>query len=97
MKLYVHVTDADQFLSGNYGDCWYLSNRDASGVEGWQLVGSIEFEPDVDCDELRAHAVECIDEKIKEVRAEMEVKLDMLDAKKQSLLAIAHNPEGVPE
>lgn len=71
----------------------HLAHEDCT-VEGWFVVGHAEANITLASrEELLAQAVKTIDEKEREVRAELEAKLTALKAMRRELLAISFEAE----
>lgn len=90
---FVHITDVDDFIKGNYSSCFGLWDH-KSGVKEWIcLPESIEIEVNLDVNELREKAIAATDYEIEKLRLEMSKKMGKLIERKQQLLALTHNPE----
>ena len=93
MYLYFYVTDADKVLSGQlmYGirvseespEDFHMSNI-------WPCIGDCDVDLDIDNQKLTQQAVDIIEKEEDKTRAEFEVKMGLLNEKKQSLLSIEH-------
>ncbi len=91
IKQFVYITDIDSFLAGNYGNSFSLYDSGSmSDYDGWHLVGDIVIDVNVNLETLTAEAVECIEKAEQKELAEHEVKMGLLDEKKQKLLCIEH-------
>ena len=90
MKLYIYITNAGDYLSGNFDNCWYLSDRNNYMIDAWFLAGEVEVDINVDNKVITQFAVDAIDKAGQEEIAEHQVKMDMLKEKKAKLLSITH-------
>ena len=90
MKIHIYITNAAEFLQGNYRWCFGISDADDINVDGWFLAGEVEVELDVNNETITQFAVNAIDKAEQEEIAEHQVKMDMLKEKKANLLSITH-------
>ncbi len=94
IKQYLYITDPIAFSDG-CRNCLQLSQYDDLGVHGsytkeWIMAGEVEFDVDIDIDDVFVKAVEEIDHAEEKERAEHQVKMDILKEKRQKLLAISY-------
>ena len=93
MKIKQHVVIAypDRFLAGEYGLCFTLRGQKMT-EDGWIYAGEIELDLDVDHADVTATVIKTLDVEIKKERAEHSLKMDMLQTRKDELLALTHEP-----
>lgn len=97
MKLFVYITNAEQFLSD---DEWsvatsiHVTTHDDMSEYNWYPLGTVDIDVEsVDRDEVRAMAVNEIKKDKKTEQAQHEVKMQQFDERIQKLLALTYNPE----
>ena len=96
MKLHFFIRPerVKEFLDGETGMA--VTCVQESGVKFYTEVmkfipaGSIDFDFDIDLAELRKAGVARIDEEEQNLRAKLQYQIDLLEIKKQSLLALEH-------
>lgn len=94
VKQYVHVTDVDAFIRGDYSSCFGLWDHKSLVQEWICLPDPVELEVNLDFGDLRQKAIDATDAEIRKVTKEATRKLEKLEKRKQELLAITYNPEG---
>ena len=87
MKLYLYITNADDHMDGNI--CYHAIEEEVE-IKGWILAGTVEFEPEVSQKDLLDCAIENLDEKESELRAQFQIRLDSIEEQKQKLLSLPH-------
>ena len=92
IKQVLHITEPNDFLKGDYHSCFALFDKDVSFGD-WIVVGEIELDVNVEPQALIDKTVAAIDAKAEKIRGEMSAKLAILEARKNELLAITHQPE----
>ena len=93
MKLYLYITDVDDYLEGNYH---FHAIPGETGIDGWFLAGIVNIDLSaVEDDKIRDYALGVIDKEEEETRGEFEVKMGLLKEKKQRFLSITHQPLNV--
>ena len=91
MKLYIYITDMERALKGEYEWSLTASSRgDMDTLPDWTLVGEVELDFNMDSTEMTKAAVEQIEQEREKVKAELSQKMQKLDDRKASLLAIEH-------
>ena len=91
MKLFVYITDAEEFLNGEgRGLTLRPSNENAPDI--WIEAGSIELELDIDQSTVRQKAVETIERLMQLKREDFSNGMEELSRRKQELLSIPHQP-----
>ena len=94
MKLFIYVTNISDALKGDFEWSLNASTRnDLADGTGWFLFGEVETELTIDRELFTDKAIENIDDKIQEMRAETEAKITDLNRRKQELLAITYQSE----
>ena len=91
MKLKMHavLTDPNLFLRGHYDFAFGLFETEQS-VDDWTNCGEVEFDVDVDRGEVIAKVVNAINIQIDEERAQFTARMDVLESRKNELLALTH-------
>ncbi len=87
MKLNLYITNAASYLSG--GRTFHATSATVD-IEGWYLAGTVEFEPDVDNEDLTKSAVTKLNDEENEQRATFIRRLDAIEESRQKLLSIPH-------
>jgi hypothetical protein len=91
IKQYIHITDPAEFLRGDYHSCFTLfdlPNQHSKWLDG----GPIELDINIDHDKATATVIDALDKEIESERAEHSLKMDMLQTRKDELLALTHEP-----
>jgi len=92
IKQTLMISGADNFMRGNYRSCFTLVGYEC-GIPGWIDCGEIELDVDVKTGEVINTIVAAVDEQIKAERAEFAVKINILEARKNELLALTHEDQ----
>lgn len=98
MKIYIFINDIDDYLRGNYRYCFTASadadyGKNYTGEDepnkDWPFIGEVEIDiAQLDHVAITKQAVEIIDHTKLRTQAEYQKKIDMLDEKRNSLLAL---------
>ena len=91
MKLYIYTDDAEKVLNGDFG--WTLRLTDRDDLESWSdniLLKSIDIDLELDKAHLTKMTVSNIEKEREAIKAELSQKMQKLDDRKASLLAIEH-------
>jgi hypothetical protein len=91
IKQQLYISNPDDFMRGNYATCIDITGIDFT-MDSWVLCGEIEVNIDFDSTSLIAKIVTTIDAEIEKERAEHSLKMDMLQTRKDELLALTHEP-----
>lgn len=87
MKYYAFITDPEAWANGQN----FLRLEPTDGMKThWQLVGEVEFEPEVDHQEVTARAIKEIDHDA----ADAQQALDRIEIRRQNVMSLPHIPEG---
>lgn len=92
LKMHLVLTDPDSFLRGRYDYCFHLYTEDPN-VSGWVHCGTVDLDVNVDRGPLIKATVDAINHEIEKVRDDCAAQLDVLQRRKDELLAITHQPE----
>jgi hypothetical protein len=90
MRLYLYITNAEDYLKGSLDFSLNCSSRDDLEGGGWIKAGSAEVDIDIDDRTLRQHAIGQIESEETELRAVMSGKLNQLESRRRNLLALTH-------
>lgn len=94
MKLYIYISNPEEFLQGDYDFCFRATSmtpeKIARSVPEYIHAGTVEVEINVEDRAVRQVAKSIIDAEMRKVRGESEAKLEALEHRKQRLLAIEH-------
>lgn len=98
MKIHVFIDNIDYFLEGDYRYAFSASSAEDYGKNYSQpdspYVGSAEFDMShIDLEGMSENALEVIREEEIRVRAEFQKRMDLLEEKRQKLLAITHKDQ----
>lgn len=90
MKLYLYISDPEDFYAGEYDWCFHVASRtDLLSAEKWVFVGELDIDfSHVTRENLIAKATEQLDEEIGRTRVYYDQKLSELEGRKQKLLAL---------
>jgi hypothetical protein len=88
IKQFLHITNLDSFLKGNYSDCFNLDAEDCSYMTRWHSCGEIEFEVDIDSNALVLKTIGIIDDEMKAQRAQYSRSMEVLEQRKSELLSL---------
>jgi hypothetical protein len=89
IKQYIHITDPSEFLRGDYHSCFTLF--DSPNVHSkWIGAGEIELDINIDHDKAVTGVLKILDEEIETELAEHSLKMDLLQTRKNELLALTH-------
>jgi len=92
MKLYIYITDIQQYLKGEHSWCFTASaTNDLENYSPYKLVGEVEVELDTNEVKLRQKAIKIIEEKEQNARAHFQITMDEFRDEKQKLLALSHD------
>ena len=97
VKLNLMIRNPDEFLKGDYGNCFSLLQGDLVDVmtkSDFHYIdcGKIELDVTISGETVTAHVLKTLDDEIERENAEHSVKLDLLQTRKDELLAITHQP-----
>ena len=92
MKLYIYITNPEEYLAGEYRWCFSASAETGLAGGTWLLAGQVEVELDVDENKIRQIAVAEIEQEMEQRRSDFTHGMEQLEAKKQKLLSITHRP-----
>ena len=96
IKQHVVISNPDKFLQGNYSNCFNLLDDRMTELmvreSGWVDCGDIELDIDVSGEKITASILKALDAEIKKERAERSLKMDLLQTRKDELLALTHEP-----
>jgi hypothetical protein len=92
MKYYAFTANPDGFLEG-----WsksFILSEDRNTPQGWVFIDEVELNIDaVDMNEVRAAAVQGIENEMEEKRIDFTAGMEGLKKRKEELLAITYQPE----
>ena len=89
IKQYLHITDPGEFLRGDYHSCFALF--DSPNVHSkWIDAGKIVLDLDVDRDAMTVQVIDTLDAEIEKEQAEHSLKMDLLNTRRNELLALTH-------
>ena len=91
VKQHIVIKDIMAFQRGDYSNCFTVFGTETKGVTGWIDVGEIEFDIDVDMDDIKKTCIAQIELQEEAVRAELGAKLTLLERAKNELLSIGHD------
>ena len=94
IKQHLIIRNPDHFLRGEYDGCFTLFGHE-SAVPEWIDCGEIEIDVNIDRTEAIAKTVEAIDAEETRIRAESTAKINMLEGRKNELLAITYQAEEI--
>ena len=95
MKLYIYVMNTVEYLRGDYSSSLTVSDhKDMETYSDWFKVGEVDVDIKADEHKIIQHTLHVIEKKKSKVNLEFSEKLDLLEARKQQLLAITHQPRG---
>ena len=91
MKLYLYITDPEDYFITEYHR-FFAHTCKENIPDHWMYAGEVDFEPEFDEVDLRKAAADELSQKIKQVNAEAQVRIDGLENRRQKLFAIDHKP-----
>lgn len=92
MKYYAFTANPAGYIEGWAKTLLLISNK-GHASEDWKFIQEVEFDEDaVDTNEIRASAVQSLDNEMEQKRADFTAGMEGLQARKESLLAIEHKP-----
>ena len=100
MKLCLYITDLEGYLNGNVDSTTFNLGIDQS-MDGyvshysgrWVFLKEIEIEDHlIDRDKLRSFLMADFEAEEKQARAELQIKIEKINERRQKLLAIEHKP-----
>lgn len=83
-KQNIVITRPENFLRGEYGNCFHLFDSTEYLCTDWQVVGEVKFEVDVDTAKL----IKVVSDKIDEQIGQATAALNVLEQRKAELLAL---------
>ena len=89
IKQYIHICEPHNFLKGDYSACFNLFDT-PNVCKTWIGCGEIELDINIDHDKWTAKVIDILDTEIEKESAEHSLKMDMLQTRKNELLAITH-------
>ena len=89
LKQNIVITDAAQFLKGNYHSCFSLYDSTEYLPDKWMVVGEVDIDIEADTGKLIQYVKAEIDEKIGKATA----ALNVLEQRRAELLAITYQDE----
>ena len=94
IKQYLYITNPISFREGDYGSCFALAGRKYEAGDkycgDWINISKIQIDVNIDDETVVNKALESIDIVEQQIRSELQIKLNHLDEKRHSLLAIEH-------
>jgi len=95
MKLYLYIANEEDYLNGCYDYAFTLYAKKHDWNERI-FVQDVEVNiANIDRTEITQKVVDTISKEEEKTRAEFEIKMGMLEEKKQNLLSITHQPLSV--
>ncbi len=91
-KQRVVIVNPDSFLRGDYQACFTLLDH-KTGIDKWIDCGEIEFELDVDTQQITKTVAGAIEDEIKKEQSLHDAKMVVLKARLSELLAIEYTPQ----
>ncbi len=92
MKLYLYICNPERFLQADYTLSLEISSYDPEYAErvfgNWIHAGEVEVEIDVDEQKIRQIALDALTKRQEQTRAESQVKINIIETRKQNLLAL---------
>ena len=92
IKQRLHITNPDRFLRGEYDWCFDLFPKESKNQK-YICCGDIEFEVDIDSGKVIEIVTNAINEEIESTREEFTARMNILETRKQELLALTHETE----
>lgn len=93
MKYYAFTSNPEGFLNGWSKNFILIENKETASQD-WVFVSEVELDIDtVNMNEIRAGAVQCIDNVMEQKRMDFTAGMEELSKRKEELLAITHQPE----
>ena len=89
MKLFLYITNPEAYLRRDV--CFHATAHEITIVP-WIFAGNVELKSEVDDKKIRKVALDSIDKREKEIRADFELDLESVQERRQKLLAITHRP-----
>lgn len=89
IKQYLHITDTERFLRGDYDGCFTLFDHE-SGIDEWVFVGEIDLDIDIDIQRIISKTTSALDKEIEMERQVFTKRLASLERRKNELLALEH-------
>ena len=95
MKLKIFIGNPEYFLAGdNYCSLHVCSENQNFMYEDKQVIAEVEVDMDaIDTTQIRASAVQILDNEMEQKRADFTAGMEGLQARKESLLAIEHKSD----
>ena len=90
IKQHLHIHKPHCFLQGNFDACFVLFGHE-SPVQEWTYCGEIEINVEIDSGQLIKTVTEAIDKEIEETRADFTERMNILETRKQELLALSYD------
>ena len=93
MKLYLYINNAESFLQQDFKFCFQVSTITPKGVEDhgwddWTHCGEVDVDIDIDEQTVRQRAIDALTKRQEQTRAESQVKINIIEIRKQNLLAL---------
>jgi hypothetical protein len=92
------ISNSDEFLKGNYSTCLTLMDERMSklmsekGNDPYINCGEIDLDINISGETVTAHVLKILDAEIEREQAEHSLKMDLLQTRKDELLALTHEP-----
>ena len=100
IKQHVMISNADDFLHQSYRSCFTLMDSAVAeiftgrGEDSYIDCGEIELDINVSGEDVTASVLSSLNAEIEREQAEHSLKMDMLNTRKQELLALPVGGEG---